>query len=224
MIYLKKIICLFLAVILTALFAVPLCSCTADKHDNGLSAPAYTNITMENPKITLDLFVEAMRECKFEKAESYVMNYTTMGFEGIADVPRDSADWQIYEMLFDSYKVQYKNSSTEDVTSPYTSEDLNVNGRKAVITFTFTSFSYKKMMEELSAAISEVGGERMYYGETFETQEEALALVDDAFEIVLKNDASKYYSEKSITMNAWYNDGEWKLEISDEFYAALIGR
>lgn len=221
--FLKKLISLLITIIFVAVLFVSLCSCGANKQ-NGNVAPAYSNSAMANPKTTLSSFVDAMRKQNFEEAESYVINYTTMGFDGIEDVSHDSVDWQIYKMLFDSYKVEYKDSSTEDVISPYESEDLFVNGRKAAITFTFTSFNYGKMMEDLSAAISDVGGERMYYGETFETQEEALVLVDDAFDIVLENDPSKYYTQKEITLDAWYNDGEWKLEISDEFYSALVGR
>lgn len=213
-----------MSVVLVVVLSVSLCSCAVNERESESAMPAYSHKNMENPKLTLDLFVEAMSKQNFEEAESYVINYTTMGFEGIEDVPRESKDWQIYEMLFDSYKVEYKNDNTEDVYSPYESEDIRVNGREATITFTFTSFSYDMMMEDLSAAIADVGGERMYYGETFETQEEALVLVDDAFDIVLENDASKYYSEKEITLNAWYNDGEWKLEINDEFYSALVGR
>lgn len=208
----KKYLSLLCAVVM---LAAVLCGCTA---------PAYSAGEMENPKITLNCFVEAMSERDFDKAESCVINYTTLGFDGMEKVSQASADWRIYELLFDSYEAEYKESSTEPITSPYVSEDMNVNGRRADITFDFTSFNFEKMSADLTKAIAEIGAERMYYGETFETEEEALALVEEGYETVFKNDMSQYYKTQVLTVTAWYDNGEWKLEISDEFYSALTGR
>lgn len=211
-IILKKYLTLLLAFVL---LAITLCGC---------EAPAYSAKEMENPKLTLNRFIEAMREQNFEEAESCVINYSTLGFDKIEEIPHSSADWRIYELLFESYEAEYKINSTEPISSPYASEDMAVNGRRADITFTFSSFNFDKMSADLTKVISEIGAERMYHGETFESEEEALALVEEGYAAIFQNDMSQYYKTQKLTVTAWYEKGEWKLEISDEFYSALTGR
>ena len=208
----KKYIAMLMALVV---LAITLCGC---------EAPAYSAKEMENPKITLNNFIEAMRGQDFEEAESYVINYASLGFDKIEKIPHSAADWRIYELLFESYEAEYISNSTQPIKSPYSSEDMTVNGRRADITFTFSSFNFDKMSADLTEAISEIGAERTYHGETFETQEEALALVEEGYEAVFQNDMSQYCKTQELTVTAWYENGEWKLEISEEFYSALTGR
>ncbi len=197
---------------------------------SGCAFGTMSSRSLENPKHAIVGFVEAMQADEFdaaaaEAASQYIGNYSTMGFEKYAMLENGSLEKALFDMLRDSYKVSFADESMDDVSSPYTGEDMNISGKQAYVTFTFTSLALDEMSEPLAEAVSEIGAERMYEGETYDTEESAMVLVEEVFDEVFKKySMSQYYVEHELTVELNYMDDGWKLSMSNELYDALLGR
>lgn len=192
---------------------------------SGCSLPAYSKEELENPKQTVRQFVDAMSSRDFASAEALVGNYATMGFDGMETAANSEIDSLLIDMLFESYKLEFISGDMSSITIPYESRDLKVSGKDAEISFLFTYLCFDNMLEDFSAVITEIGEDRMYYGEVYDTEEKALALAEEAFgKTFSADDMEKYYQTKEFTLTAHLTDDGWKLDMSEEFYSALLGR
>jgi len=186
--------------------------------------------TMENPKQAIAGFMEAMQSERFdhiaaENAMGYVGNYSTMGFEKHTMIEDDSLEKALFDLLRSSYSVEFADSDLSDIATPYRSDDMRVSGKKAYVTVTFTSLDLESMSVPLSEAVSRIGEERVFDGEVFETEESALALIEEVFHTVFDvSDMSEYCVTRQLTVELEYHEDGWKINISDELYDALLGQ
>ncbi len=197
----------------------------------GCAPGVFSGVEIENPKKSVMEFINAMQTDNFdlaaaETAMGYVANYSTMGFEKFTQVQDSDLEQRLFDMLRKSYRARFSDSSLDPVTSPWQSSDLVVTGKEASVKFTFVSLDYTLMSDALAERVTEVGTDRMYYGETFDTEEQALALALEVFDEIFApgTDLSPYCVERELTLNMEYIDSRWKLVVSDEFYNALLGR
>lgn len=187
--------------------------------------------TVENPKRAIVDFVEAMQSDRFDSsaadiAMSHIGNYSTMGFEKYTEVNDSLLEKTLFEMLRNSYSVEFAEESLDPVPLPYQGKDMTISGTQAFVRLRFTSLDISLMSEPLSEIVTEVGAERMYDGITYETEAEATALVEEVFtrRLVSDGDVSDYCVEHPLTLELAYSDGSWKIMVSEEFYDALLGR
>lgn len=186
---------------------------------------------VDNPKKAIVNFIDAMQSDRFDSsaadiAMSHIGNYSTMGFEKYTEVNDNLLEKTLFEMLRNSYSVEFTENSLDPVPLPYRGKDMTVSGAQAFVRLRFTSLDISLMSESLSEIVTEVGSERMYDGITYETEEEAAALVEEVFtrRLVSDGDVSDYCVERSLTLELTYSEGSWKIMVSDEFYDALLGK
>jgi|GEM_PF-1744096 len=198
---------------------------------SGCEGGLFSGMTIDNPKTAITEFIDAMQSPVFddtaaETAMSYVANYSTMGFEKYAQVQDDRLEKRLFDLLRQSYSVEFFDSSSEDISNPYQSSDMTVSGKKAYVRIKFSCVDYTLMSEALSEKVTEIASERAFYGETFETEEQAMALVDEVFDTVFVPGESmdRFCVERELTLEMKYVDSSWKIVISDEFYDALLGK
>ncbi len=207
------------------IFAVICAGCMLIIMLSGCTFSAYSSSSLPNPKNTVAQFVDAMRRRDFEAADSLVGNYSDMGFVSFDEVPEDDIDRRLINMLFDSYQVEFYDSDTSPIEIPFESADMTVQGRDAELTFRFRYLCFDMMSEDFAAEITELGESRMFYGEVYDTAEKALALADEAFANVFsEDDMEKYYQKKVFTLTAHYSADGWLLDMSSDFYSALLGK
>lgn len=197
----------------------------------GCSLGVFSGVEIDNPKKTVLEFINAMQTETFDQAAAqtatgYIANYSTMGFDKFAQVQDDDMEKRLFDMLRKSYRAEFSDISLEPVSSPYQSADITVSGKKAVVKFTFVSVDYTLMSAALSEAVTEAGSERMFHGETFETEAEAMALAQEVFDTVFAadRDMSEFCVERELALEMEYIDSKWKIVVSDEFYDALLGK
>ena len=197
---------------------------------SGCQFGTFSDRSLENPKQAILDFVEAMQADVFddaaaEAAMAKVGNYSTMGFEKYTSVNDDVLEKTLFDLLRKSYEVDFSNSDLESISSPYQGVDMTVSGKQAQVTFTFTYLNLSAMSGPLSEAVSQTGTERVYEGENFDTEESAMALVEEVFlEMYGSADVSEYCVQKEFTLELSYHEDGWKLNISEEFYNALLGK
>lgn len=197
---------------------------------SGCDFSTFSDRSLENPKLALTGFVEAMQAETFdqaaaEEAMSYVGNYSSMGFEKYAMAEDDPLEKELFDMLRGSYAVEFANSDFEPISVPYQGVDMNVSGKQAFVTVTFSSLDLEKISGPLAEMVSEVGGERVYDGAVYDTEESALALVEEVFPMVLETiDLDECCIRRELILELNYHEGGWKINISDEFYNALLGK
>lgn len=184
---------------------------------------------LDNPKLAIVGFIDAMKADEFDRiaadeAMKYIGNYSAMGFEKYTMLGNGTLEKKLFDLLRGSYTVTFTDNDMGQVTSPYSGEDMRISGKKAFVTVTFTSLDIQSMSVPLSEAVSEIGGERAYEGETFETEESAMALIEEVFPLVFdENDLSEYCVSRELTLELDYHENGWRLNISDDFYNALLG-
>ena len=190
----------------------------------------FSNQDLDNPKQAVLDFVDAMKAEKFDTAAadnamSYVGNYSTMGFEKFTLVD-DSVETLLFDALRESYAVTFADSDLSPVRIPCRTEDMSVAGKQAFVTFDFTSLDFSLMSEALTVAVAEVGAERMYDGAVYDTQETAMALVEEVYSTTFleENKVSDFYVTRPVTLELQFTDDGWKIVVSEEFYDALLGR
>lgn len=198
---------------------------------SGCDFGLFSSRSVDNPKQAVIGFIDALQADRFDRtaadtAMSYVANYSTMGFEKYTEVNDDPLEETLFELLRSSYSVEFDEKSLEPVTNPYQGRDMTVSGKQAFVRLSFESLDLSVMSEKLAEAVTETGAERMYDGETFETEEEAAALVEEVFAQIFddETDVSDYCVEHRLTLELAYVDSRWKIVVSDEFYDALLGR
>lgn len=197
---------------------------------SGCEFGTFSDRSLENPKQAVLDFIEAMQADEFdsaaaEAAMAKVGNYSTMGFDKYTSIEEDTLESTLFDLLRNSYDVEFANSDLEPISSPYQGVDMTVEGKQAHVTFTFTYLDLSEMSGPLSEAVSQTGTDRVYEGETFETEESALALVEEVFlEMFDAEDMSEYCVQREFTLELNYHEDGWKLSISEEFYNALLGK
>ncbi|MBE6759036.1 MAG: hypothetical protein E7554_02980 [Ruminococcaceae bacterium] len=186
---------------------------------------------VDNPKKTIVEFIDAMQSERFDRtaadaAMSCIGNYSTLGFEKYTEVNDDLLERTLFDMLRNSYSVEFTDDSLAPIPSSYQGRDMTVSGTQAFVRLRFSSLDISAMSEPLSEIVTEVGADRMLMGETYETEADAIALVEEVFteQFVSDGDVSGYSKEHGITLEMAYIDGGWKIMVSDEFYDALLGR
>lgn len=211
----KSIVRAALSVVLVCMLTLALAGCEFG---------TFSTEKLDNPKLAITEFVEDMRAGKFTEAMERVGNYSTMGFDTLSEYITGQTDYSLASMLMQSYAVEFYNNDMDQVGVPYESEDMNIDGKTAYVSFKFTSLSFPLMSETLKQLVTEEGSNRMYYGETFDSEEEAMALVDEVFEKTFDGDISSYCTTVELKIELIYADDGWKLVIDDEFYKALLGK
>lgn len=191
----------------------------------------FAGRSVDNPKRTIIGFIDAMQADRFDRsaadtAMSYIGNYSTMGFEKYTEVNDSRLERMLFDLLRNSYSVEFDSSSLDPVPSPYQGKDMTISGTQAFVRLSFTSLDISQMSEPLSEIVTEIGAERMYDGEIYETESDAAALVEEVFteRFVSDGDVSDYCTERRLTLELVYSDGGWKIVVSDEFYDALLGK
>lgn len=208
----KKVILLVSVLLCAAL----LCSCTV---------PSFSSQSMENPKITLERFVESLQARDFESAMDMVGNYSSFAFEDYSLLEEASAEKIIADYILDSYQITFPDEECGNVFTGHSSEGLSINGREATIEFEMRFFDLGLLTEQLTLLVTEEGSERMFHGEVYETQEQVLALAREVLVAHLSEEgaAEQYYTTQQFEITAVYVSGDWELQITDEFYSALVG-
>lgn len=222
----SKIIRITAAVCGLALTAAVLTGCGL-KPDFGV----VSGSELENPKQTILDFVDTMKSEEFdletaERANSFIGNYSTMGFEKFGLVDDDVIEIALTTALRRSYGVEFADPGLEPVPSPYQGTDMYISGKQAFVDITFTSLSIDLISEPLAEVVAQVGHDRMYEGETFDTSEDALALVEEVFPSVFDadGDLTPYCVQKEMTVELTFTDDGWKIVMSDELYKAMLGQ
>ncbi len=197
----------------------------------GCSAGVFSRAEIENPKKTIVEFIDAMQSDNFDDAAAqtamgYIANYSTMGFEKYTQTLDDDLEKQLFDILRKSYKAEFYDSSLDPVNGDHQSSDLSISGKNATVKLKFVSVDYTLMSAALAEAVTEVASERMYNGETYETEADAMNLAKEIFETIFTSDTdmSQFCIERELTLEMEYIDSKWKIVVSDEFYNALLGR
>jgi len=186
---------------------------------------------VKNPKLTIVEFIDAMQSERFDRsaadaAMSCIGNYSTLGFEKYTEVNDDLIERTLFDMLRNSYSAEFSDDSLAPVPTTWQGRDLTVSGTQAFVRFTFSSLDISAMSGPLSEIVTEEGADRMLAGASYDTEADAVALVEEVFtgDFVSDGDVSDYCVERSLTLEMAYIDGGWKIMVSDEFYDALLGR
>lgn len=210
-----------------AVISVVLAACML----TGCSLGVFSGVDLDNPKKSVLEFINAMQTENFDQtaaqtAMGYIANYSTMGFEKYTQVQDDDLEKRLFDILRKNYRVEFSDSSLDPVSSPWQSEDLTISGKKAAVKLTFVSVDFTLMSKALSEAVTEEGADRMYHGETFETEADAMLLAGEVFDRVFApgTDMSQYCVERELVLEMEYVDSKWKIVVSDELYDALLGR
>ncbi len=203
------------------LLAIALCGCEFG---------TFSGRALSNPKLAIMNFVDAMQSEEFDseaaaEAMNYIGNYSTMGFEKYTMVEDDDLETMLFDLLRGSYEVEFADDDLGPIASPYQGTDLKVSGKKAYVDLTFTSLNLDMMTVPLAEAVGIAGQEKVYAGEKFETEESALVVVEEVFaETFDTENLSEYCVEREMTLELTFTDDGWKINVSDEFYDALLGR
>lgn len=190
-----------------------------------------TGQSVDNPKKTIVEFIGAMQSERFDRsaadaAMSCIGNYSTLGFEKYTEVNDDLLERTLFDMLRNSYSVEFTDDSLAPIPSSYQGRDMTVSGTQAFVRLRFSSLDISAMSEPLSEIVTAEGADRILMGETYETEADAIALVEEIFteQFVSDGDVTDYCTERGLTLEMAYIDGGWKIMVSDEFYDALLGR
>jgi len=197
---------------------------------SGCDFGVFSNADLDNPKQTVLDFINTMKTSKFDQtaadtALGYIGNYSNMGFEKFTMVEDDNIESELFFALRKSYSVEFADDSLDPVRSPYTGEDMSISGKQAFVTFEFTSLDFTLMSDALAEQVNKVGSERMYSGEVYETQEQAMALVEEVYASFAEEiDIAEFCTTKTIQLEMLYTEEGWKLMVNDVFYDALLGK
>jgi len=197
----------------------------------GCEGGLFSGMKVSNPKKTIIEFVNAMQADEFDQAAAdaamdCIGNYATMGFEKFSQVRDDELESELFDILRKSYKIEFFDDSLDDVDNPYQSEDMNISAKNASIKFKFTSVKYSMISDTLSNAVTEEAEDRIFHGETYETEEAALVLAREIFGKIFDQNTNMddYCVERELVLEMKYIDSKWKIMISEEFYDALLGK
>lgn len=203
----KKLTAVILAAAVVILSA--LCAC---------DMPTCHSMSMDSPLPRVEQFVQCMKSEDFSGAMELVQSGTDIDFfVGRTALENDEVSSVIYSALIESYGIEFPDDA------------YSISGRYAEIRFNFTYLDIEGLSDRLNALIAESGKERMYYGEVFDTEEKALALMHDVFIESFSGSCPEYnikdyYVTREIEISAEFSQDGWMLIIGDDFYKALTGK
>lgn len=216
--------------VVTAIAAVVcllLCSCKITVDTEKFASKPFSKI--ENPKLTIVRFVDALHEGDFKSCDGMMSNCASIGenFETLSQ--SDAFSTFLYNSLIDSYKVEFSdNGNIVSVTDSIVSEsDYSITGQKATVTYTLTVLSLDPLCKRMNELAKEIGYQQQFEsdkGASFETEEALNGLIDDVLETVKDEDITQYYKTREFTTEMEYVGNMWRLELSDELYNTLLGR
>lgn len=218
----------FAAVIaMAAVICLLLCSCKITVDTERFASKPYSKI--ENPKLTVQRFVDALHEGDFKACDGLMSNCASIGENFALMSDSDAFSEFLYQSLIDSYKVEFSGDSEfVSVTDAIVSEtDYTVTGQKATVTYTLTVLSLDPLCKRMNELAKDIGYKLQFEsdeGASFETDEALSGLIDDVLETVKKEDITQYYKTREFTTNMVYTGDMWRLELSDELYNTLLGR
>lgn len=188
------------------------------------SLPTTAVEKLDNPKLAISEFIECLSEKRFDDYHQYLNNYASLGFEDYSsEAGEDAIKKYICDNIFDSYSVSFADNSFEPVSGNSSGIDYSISGQHAAVTFTLTAFDTDKLQRRVSALAEEIAAPAIKTGYVYDTDEKAMALINEAMTALGSDDPSEFYSDSIITADLEYSGGRWLINISDEFFAVLCG-
>lgn len=151
-------------------------------------------------------FFEEMSAKNYELAAEYIENYDSLGFE----TPSADSSIELYKQkLAESYSVQLVGNSKSDGLYAYRTVDI-------------TFLDSRKLIEDVSAKVSENALEYMYDGNVIESDEQAKAIFYDALEECLES-PEIYYTTEAAELKLVYRSRGWQITVDDSLLNILFG-
>jgi hypothetical protein len=190
---------------------------------------------LPNPAETVKAFVDAIAAGDYEKADSYIYNYASLGFEG----EKESED-EFYSLfrssLIESYKINFLTpeeelASSSDITPHEEQETVSpsdakatTDGMNATVPIRFTFLDFNKVTDRLSEIAVGIAEKKKYNGYVYDSDEKANALLAESFEKLKKEgNMDVYLSDIELTVKLIFTDDSWKIIMEDDFYRVLLG-
>ena len=172
----------------------------------GCNMPSINLTTTTTPSEDLMYFFECLAKEDYAAAEEYVYNFSSLGF--VQD-SGDELDRRLSKLLTQSRSVRIVSEG-------------EVYGKDSTVTIELTTLDFKKLETALSEKVVEEIKARQFVGQTFETEEEILAVVYEILDSMTVS-MSDYYSTKQFDVDMKLSDNHWKIVCSEELYSAIIG-
>lgn len=161
--------------------------------------------SLPEPDTAVTAFFDEMSAKNYDTALEYVDNYDSLGFE----TPSSDSTIELYKQkLVESYSVELSCSGKSDGLYAYRTADI-------------TFLDSRKLIEDVSAKVSENALDYMYDGKVIESDEQAKAIFYDALASCLDS-PERYYTTESAELKLVYR-GSWQIIVDDTLFNILFG-
>lgn len=208
---------------LAALVCVLLTLCACSDPSRFASKPVSP---LENPKLSVERFVSALRRGNYNECNEYIYNCTFErgDDENAVSGSDDEISSFLQKELEKSYKVRFLSEDTVSVSDSIVSEaDYSVNGPDAKVVFYLERLDLDRLKSDMHTDMMTAMDE-----ESTKKHSEDDNILDTVIGTTLDKyrqcDISEYRASFRLTASLVYTDGMWKIVMDDELYNTLIGR
>lgn len=208
----RRYLCLMLALLLLAL-----AGCTPSGKSLG---------ELPSPDAAVLEFFSCMSNGDYSQADTYINNYTTLGFADVQASELSAADLSQTDLassvsegdiITNKLIALLRESRSAEIIS-----ETDIDGRSAVCHVRVTSIDIRKIEQPLSDNVEARIKELKYRGGIYETSEDIMPIVSQELDKLLY-DISPYTVSGEFDIEMIYTERRWKLNISEELYSALVG-
>lgn len=202
------------------------------------SRSSFTAVTcsrLPEPADTAAAFFEALCEGDYKECDSYLNNYSTLGMTSATDTPIAE---QMFTLLTESYSyrlVENDYAATVSLSDILSCSDVasysdimsdfvpnGISGKQATQAVAFTYLDISSMTNDLHERANEIAYNYAFEAIDINNEETATKAVLEAVD-ALSSDIEKYYRSELFIIKMEYDSGEWKINLDDELYKAIIG-
>lgn len=196
---------------------------------------AMTCSTLPEPADTAEAFFSALCDGNYEQCDIYLNNYSTLGLTSATDTPVSE---QMFRLLNESYAyrlVENDYASADSLSEILSCSDIashsdimsdfvpnTVSGKQATQAVAFTYLDISSMTHDLHEMANEIAYDYAFKSIDINNEETATKAVLEAID-TLSADIEKYYRSDLFIIRMDYVSGEWKINLDDELYKAIIG-
>ena len=168
-----------------------------------------------SPTDVLRSFFTALEQKNWDKAYSYLSNYSTLGLE---NEPEDAISAMFWNVQRDAWRFQ--------IAGGYEMDGQNLTKRATVTSVDLSPLApiiHERVQEKLEQAVEEARLESDIYDDTGAYREDLVyAALEQAVAESIR-DVSPYTYTRELTMRLSYADGRWLVAADNELLSALTG-
>lgn len=190
---------------------------------------------LPKPADTADAFFSALCEGDYEQCDTYLGNYSTLGLTSATDTPVAE---KMFSLLNESYSyslIENDYATTVSLTDILSCSDVashsdimasfipnSIDGKHATQAVAFTYLDISSMTNDLHELANEIAYNYAFASIDINNEETATKAVLEAID-ALSADTEKYYRSELFIISMNYDSGEWKINLDEELYKAIIG-